>query len=500
LVFRKKPGHEKIVHYALKDPGFGTVQEWKTIHVNGITHINRPAASVAVACTMIILLATTLYKAVACPFCLSPPQTMAEQISRADIVIIAELVRFRVYDGGTRPVSTLRIREYLRGKELASSRRELAVGQAVIIAAEATGQPGDLFLMYGTLPENALQVATSTFASPDPGNSARGRDDQSAGSVITAELTLTGDFSSTSSIQKASLVIPEWISWNETLAISGEAVDYLRALPPTSVPQRSRLEYFIPFLEHRDALIAIDAWAEFGNSSYNDVISIRDRLSRGKLRAWIADPGMSPERLGLYGMMLGLCGTAADADFLFDHMQTSPATSDSELVAPQKTFRYGSEGLMGGYLLLTGEHGLQQLEKYIVVPADAQDTACHALVQSLQFMWSYESDIISPDRICHTMRLLLNKDSMREIAITNLSRWEDWSTLQILVPMFDGACSTDRSAQRAIIQFAQVCHKNAKLKEQTRPLADDAESFLCHVHATRPDLLHANRREFRSPQ
>jgi hypothetical protein len=471
-------------------------------HVNGFTRINRPAARFAAICPLIILLATTLYKAVACPFCLSPPQTLAEQISRADIVLVAELVRFRVHDGGTRPVSTLRIREYLRGSEVASSRRELAIGQAIVIQAEATGQPGDLFLMYGTLPENALQAASSTFAPADSPSSPNGiaYANISDGAVMTADLRFDSESTSTSTIQKASLVIPEWISWNETLAISSDAVLYIRAMPATSEPQRKRLEYFVPFLEHSDPLIAIDAWAEFGNSSYNDVISIREQLSRDKLRAWIADPAMSPERLGLYGMMLGLCGTPDDARFLFEQMQTTPEAGDSEFAGQQKTFRYGSEGLMGGYLLLTGEQGLQLLEQHIVVPADVSDTACHALVQSLQFMWSYESDIISPNRICHTMRLLLNKDSMREIAITNLSRWEDWSTLSVLVQMFDGSCSDDRSTQRAIIQFAQTCQKNAGLKEPSRPFADDAESFLCHVHATRPDLLHSNRREFRAPQ
>ena len=467
--------------------------------MNGFTRINRPAARVAATCTMMILLAATLYKAAACPFCLSPPQTLAEQISRADIVLIAELVRFRVYDGGTRPESTLRIREYFRGTSIAAYRSELAVGQAIVIAAEATGQPGDLFLMYGTLPENAQQVATSTFAPADT------RADTSAaefsgGSVVTANLSFDAESESELAIQKVSLVVPEWISWNETLAVSGDAVQYMRALPTKSKLQRTRLEYFIPFLEHPDALIAIDAWAEFGNSSYNDVISIRDQLSRDKLRAWVSDPNMSPERLGLYGMMLGLCGTPDDAVFLLDHMQTSVDPSNSESAPQQKTFRYGSEGLMGGYLLLTGEKGLQQLEQHIVVPADVPDTACHALVQSLQFMWSYESDIISPERICHSMRLLLQKESMREIAITNLSRWEDWSTLAVLTSMFDSSCADDRSTQRAIIQFAQVCLKNGKLKERSRPFADDAESFLCHVHATRPDLLNANHREFRAPE
>ena len=468
--------------------------------VNGITRHRRIA--IVAAGTLIFLLGTMLYKTSACPFCLSPPQTLAEQISRADITLIAELVRFRVYDSGTRPESVLRIREFLQGESIAATRRELAIGQSLVIAAEATGKPGDLFLMYGTLPVNSAQMASSTFASDDvltadgmpPENSG------SSNSVVTADLKIDPLVPSGGEIQKASLIVPEWISWNETLAITSQTVRYLKQMPANSCPQKERLEYFIPFLEHADALIAIDAWAEFGNSSYNDVVSNRDLLPREKLRAWIADPQMSPERLGLYGMMLGLCGAAEDSNFLLEQMREKSEASDTNTGLSQMRFRFGSEGLMGGYLLLTGAPGLDQLEKTILVPDGVPDTACHALIQALQFMWSYENDVISPDRICKTMRLMLSRESMREIAITNLSRWEDWSTLPVLAQMFDGECSGDRSTQRAIIQFAQTCMKNPAANSGEQPVAHDAEMFLCHVQATRPDLLTSNRRDFQSPQ
>lgn len=470
--------------------------------MNGIIRHRRIALATVAAGTLIFLLGTILHKASACPFCLSPPQTLAEQVSRADITLIAELVRFRVHDGGTRPESTLRIREYLHGASIAATRRELAIGQAIVIAAEATGKPGDLFLMYGTLPENPAQMASSTFAAEDiPTNpGATDESEGSPGGVVTADLKMDSMEGAGGEIQKTSLIIPAWISWNETLAITADTVRYMKQMPANSYPQTKRLEYFIPFLEHSEALIAIDAWAEFGNSSYQDVVSNRDLLPRDKLRGWIADPQMSPERLGLYGMMLGLCGTAEDSAFLLEQMRDKSVKPEEATAAPQMRFRFGAEGLMGGYLLLTGESGLDQLEQTLLVPADVPDTACHALIQALQFMWSYENDLISPDRICKTMRMMLGRESMREIAITNLSRWEDWSTLPQLMQMFAGECSGDRSTQRAIIQFAQTCMKNPAANSGDQPIAYDAEMFLCQVQANRPDLLNSNRREFQAPQ
>ncbi len=95
---------------------------------------------------------------------------------------------------------------------------------------------------------------------------------------------------------------------------------------------------------------------------------------------------MSPERLGLYGMMLGLCGQPEDAEFLREQI------GDPK---PAKEFRFGTEGIMGGYLLLAGEDGLSYLEETRLKPTGVDYTEHFAVMQAVQFIWSYESDVIS---------------------------------------------------------------------------------------------------------
>lgn len=466
--------------------------------MNGFTQRHRQSSVASAALAVILLLTAVFRNAPACPFCLSPPQTLAEQISRADLVLIAELVRFEVYDQGTRPESTLRIRKYLRGEDTAAQQDRLSVGQSIVIPSEAAGAPGDLFLMYGTLPEYSVPGSASTFASTS--TSSEAGDANSTGQVIQA--VLKSDAPVESVIQKASFLVPELISWNETLAITTDMVNYLQQLPVQTDPQPTRLAYFLTNLEHRDPLIAIDAWAEFGNASYDDVVAIRQLMSPEDLRRWIADKDMSPERLGLYGMMLGLSGSPEDARFLLSQMMESEpgsAIGDSNK-APARTFRFGAEGLMGGYLLLTGDEGLKQLEETIALPADVPDTARHAFVQSLQFIWSYESDVVSKARLQSSMRLLLQNSSMREIAITNLARWEDWESLPALQAMFAKDCEGDRESQRAILQFAQTCRRSVSARSNAHDYASLAEEFLCETQITRPDLLSQNVREFSAPQ
>jgi hypothetical protein len=466
--------------------------------VNGFTQRHRQSSVASAALAVILLLTAIFRNAPACPFCLSPPQTLAEQISRADLVLIAELVRFEVYDQGTRPESTLRIRKYLRGEETTAQLDRLAIGQPIIIPSEAAGAPGDLFLMYGTLPEYSLPESANTFASTSTNSET---DDTNSTRQVT-QAVLKSDAPVEAVIQKASFLVPELISWNETLAITTDMVNYLQKLPAQTDLQPTRLAYFLRNLEHRDPLIAIDAWAEFGNASYDDVVAVRNLMSPVDLRRWIADKDMSPERLGLYGMMLGLSGSPEDAQFLLSHMmegETELPVGDDH-TTPTRAFRFGAEGLMGGYLLLTGEEGLKQLEQTIALPANIPDTARHAFVQSLQFIWTYESDVINKTRIQSSMRLLLQTSSMREIAITNLARWEDWESLPVLQAMFAKDCEGDRESQRAILQFAQTCRRSVSARSNAQDYASMAEEFLCEAHLTRPDLLSQNVREFNAPQ
>lgn len=428
-----------------------------------------------------------------CPYCISPPQSLSEQVAQADLVIIAELVRFRTLDNGLRPESTLRIREYLNGQHLAAKRPELSIGRSFVVDQELPGARGSLFLMYGTFPR--CQFAPDNLLRTDldyhPDN-----------------LQLTA---------KSSLVLPEFISWNESTAISREAVSYLRSLPRRTRPQSERLTYFLNWLEHSDPLIAMDAWAEFGNARYEDVLAVRHLLPREKLLSWVSDRNMNFERLGLYGMMLGLCGHPEDAQFLLDQMhedtsadvysaiQSIPTQQPAiQLIAhavPEKrSFRFGAEGLMGGYLLLTGATGLDFLDRTIATSPDAPELAVLAMIQALQFVREYEPKLISEDRLQRSMASLLSHRNSRELVIASLARWEAWDLFPQLQEMFEKDSPDDRATRMAIVQFAQSGMKAAEKDPQLGDFQVAAASFLRQAAAESPDLFSSNTRDFGVPQ
>ena len=450
---------------------------------------NRSWRIKSISClALIALLATSVLRA--CPFCLSPPMTLVEEISTSDMVVIVELLDFEViWSGKTAiPQSTVRIREFLQGADLAAKFGRLQTGQAFVVRQEIAGAPGDLFLLFGSLPDISSS-AGSTFATSD-GEESRAVEE---GRVVTAGLK--SEENSVKKIQRTSLMIPELILWTSSTPVSQEAIRYIKNAPSQSLVQAQRLLYYLAFLEHPDPLLSIDAWAEFANATYDDVKAVKSEMPREKLRQWIADPMMTPERLGLYGMMLGLCGDADDATFLQAQIGDVPPTGNDET----QFFRYGTDGLMGGYLLLTGEEGVEFLERTRLQP-DVPTDSIHAAVQAIQFVYSYESSLVPEARLKLAMRQLLSNDELRILTITNLARWKDWECWPELERMFKEKCVNDRATQKTIVQFAEECRKATKEDGSALEIASLADKFLTQAALEHPELFRAVRNaEFLSP-
>ena len=168
-------------------------------------------------------------------------------------------------------------------------------GERIILSRERTGQPGDLFILLGA-----------------------GETD---------------------------------VIWDTPLAVTETSYQYIKQAPSKESPAAERLKYFVRFLEYPDQMVSDDAYSEFASAPYKDIVPIGDSLPREDLRRWVSNPETSKLRLGLYGLMLGLCGNADDAQLLREIIEQ-----------PAAELRLGIDGIMGGYVLLTGADGLEVID------------------------------------------------------------------------------------------------------------------------------------------
>ena len=231
------------------------------------------------------------------------------------------------------------------------------------------------------------------------------------------------------------------MEWGSPLEVSKSAYEYMRNSPKPSLQAGERLTYFLKYLETDDKMIADDAFGEFANAAYADVAKLSKELPREKLRKWLTSKEVSPGRLGLYGMMLGLCGKEEDARLM-----------EAKIMEQTDDFRLGVDGIMGGYLLLTGDKGLALLETQKLINPKAPFSETYAAMQALRFMWQYGDGRISVPRLRESMRLLLDRPELADLVIADLSRMKDWSVQDKLMKMYDEETNIP-SVKRAIVRY-----------------------------------------------
>jgi len=247
--------------------------------------------------------------------------------------------------------------------------------------------------------------------------------------------------------------------WHSPFEVSADAWAYLSKMPlPVTDPksQTERLMYFLPFFKHKDQLVSNDAIAEFAAAPYEVIVPLKDKLPREDIMKWLADPKTPVTRIGFYGLMAGLCGHPEDAEIL-----------EKKIVSMNGDFRQGIEGVMAGYLLLRGEDGLKVLEDTKMRSRVAKNvegkelplpfSETYAVMQALRFLWTYEPDRLPKERLRQSMRILLDRPELADLAITDLARWHDWNIQDQLMVMYADEKFNVPITKRAIVRYLYAC-------------------------------------------
>ena len=367
----------------------------------------------------------------ACPLCFTPGQSLSESVQENDIVLLAEFVEAIRKSPDSDPSGCVfRSLEVHKG-EWKTPRIELPRYES--------GKPGDLFLMRG-------------------------------------------------SIKKAKEAdAPDSVEWASPQGISEIAFRYLQQAPSTETNGAVRLKYFLKFFDSTDDTIANDAHGEFAMAKYEDVVAVRDLFPRAKLREWMDDAKKPKTRRGLYGMMLGLCGNADDAEFLNSFFKPTP----------NDEFPLGLDGMLAGYVMLKGEAGLAHIEAVYSKDQKANPTDLGCVQKVLNFFWSYEPNRFPKDRLRASMRLLLDQPNWADQVIENLARWQDWSAQARVIAMFDDPKS--QHARKAIVTYLRMSELAGAKLTPVPEHALVARKQLAVLRETAPELMESIERDERRP-
>jgi len=204
--------------------------------------------------------------AVACPFCSAVSQTLSEEITAMDAVVIAQL---EVPPPAAKPGEVSDEVPKAKFKIV-----EIVKGQSLL-----TRKP---------------MIETVYF-----GDAKKGK-----------KFLITG-------------VGPENLQWSTPLSLTDRAQAYLLQLGKIAKAGSERLEFFQQYLEDQDDLLARDSYDEFAKSPYEAVQALKPKMNHSQLIAWIKDSNIPTSRRRLYFTMLGVCGTQDDIGTLEAYVKSN---------------------------------------------------------------------------------------------------------------------------------------------------------------------------------
>lgn len=395
----------------------------------------------------------------ACPFCLAPSQTWAEMFAEADCVVWGRLISSDHGSSDKQPKSVVEVVKVAKGRSFASVKQKITVPLPIFADA------GSSVLLKGGLQDVSIAGMSDTFATDSDGKTIE------TAAVKQFDHPTIVPASASKSIGSVKSSTAKTLVWDFAEPVSAEAFQYITKAPELEKPAAERLLFFLKHLEHEDDLIAADAWGEFANSRYEDIVSIKQHLPADKLKQWIVNAELSPERPGLYGMMLGLCGRQQDVAFLLDRI--GPGA--------QSNVRFGVEGLMGGLLVLSKDEGLEFLIRSRLANPNATTSEVFNAMSAVKYVWEYEADLFDKETLRASLRPLLKREEFQEIIVTDLARWEDWSVMTELEEL---SKTTDQPGViRSTIGFCWQAQKTASAtNEQKRKAA----SLLAQIKESHP--------------
>ncbi|MBX3411147.1 MAG: hypothetical protein KF708_00405 [Pirellulales bacterium] len=251
---------------------------------------------------------------------------------------------------------------------------------------------------------------------------------------------------------------------------------YFARAPGLRTPTSERLRYFVRFLEHPDPSIAADATMEFAHAPFSDVAAIADAFDFPQVRQWLADDRVPQERKGFYGLVLGLAAALRD-------MAANRELLHAKVGEPGADLRAGFDGMLAGLLLLDGEPALELMETRFLANPDSRDGDVRHALAALRFYAEY-GRTISLTRIAQAVRPLLDRPEFASAAMVELARWQDWSALNRIVPLYDAAGYPQPGTRRAVVGYLlaapgpQAAAALAELRRQHPAEVAEAEQHL----------------------
>ncbi|MDW8244356.1 MAG: hypothetical protein RMJ88_14190 [Thermogemmata sp.] len=302
-------------------------------------------------------------------------------------------------------------------------------------------------------------------------------------------------------------------NWEVTGGFPANAatVEYLKKLlrlPAEDVT--GRCAFFLQYLDHPEAAVALDAFVELGRTSDADLYraALQGAFTPQRLRQLLQSSQLPDERRGVLAFLLGLCGEVpGDAEFLYHQWRRRTTTNPPVSTENTPAFMPSSgdsnaalSGLLTGLILLDPPLGWRQAEETLRA-TDSSFRQRWAVVETLRFLQSFrppplptetdakkrESAGVRRDHrrdILRCCQLLIQQGDLADQTIEDLRRWGWWDLTAEILAHFEHPTHQAPIVRRAIVRYAltapgpQAREFIERLRQREPELVRSVEQFL----------------------
>ena len=249
---------------------------------------------------------------------------------------------------------------------------------------------------------------------------------------------------------------------------SKELAEYLGgAVDHRKKPPAERISYFFKYLDNPDQIISNDAYSEFALAPYKEVKTAAASFDPERIIKWLDNPRTEPYRIGLYGLLLGICGRASDKTII-----------QAILEDPKRRPISGVDGLLGGLCVLDAKGGPEYVMKVLVNPENDFNYRYSAL-RTVKFLSSDMPEISKADLFQQMQAAILIPD-ISDLVIDEYRRNQVWSATDIILPLFSDPKFGVQVIKRAVTRYALKC-PDPKAEAFVKQLREKDPQFVADV-------------------
>jgi hypothetical protein len=242
-----------------------------------------------------------------------------------------------------------------------------------------------------------------------------------------------------------------WSMWVGVGAVAVEHASWLRRIAAgkrssdMNVDEwRARVALMLPYLEHREPLVAEIAYGELAAAPYATLLAAKPHPAASAIRSWLADPRLTA-RQPLYLLLLGIAGDEGDAATLERRLETLWTAGDAMMLA----------SMIAADLQLRGPSRMAWVDAKYMGNRLRTTRELEAALLALSVLGN-ANDAIPRERVIQSYRLFMQEHKeLAGFVAWDLAAWQYWGAVPSYLALIKSNVRQQFASRVAIFAYLQ---------------------------------------------